>query len=362
MRALTPLPLLLSVACSLVTTSGHAQPPAETATENETSMDEENTPEACRDGMDNDGDGHVDCIDQDCQVFAVCVVPQTEPAPPPSVLPESGWQCKDGVDNDDNGLIDCHDAPCQKTGYCRQKMYERPESKNKAPGLFLSFGLGVALPNYRKPTAETSEAPYSNVPFDPDFGAMLDMQLGYLFLPFIGGGIGFKTAFTYGTNRDEYYLSYDDPEDYKYTGSKHFGNISGFVRLQWPFPRIVPYVNVHLGYSVSTYRWNLYDPRNEWWRIYDYEEDPGTEIYGEAHEYTIEHSRHFTFSLEPGFEMLAVKRFLGVGVRAWLPVVASRHASRDNVGILLNVSFYPMWRERPRIKPEFKTKKRRPSR
>lgn len=357
-----PLVLTNTLALAFVSSAGLAQRPGDPP------VALENTPEACRDGMDNDVDGRLDCLDQDCQIFAVCVAPQPGRAPEPEpelsppVFPESGWQCEDSIDNDGNGRIDCHDAPCQKTAYCRQTMYTRPEPRNKAPGLFLNVGIGVALPNYRKPTAEIAEAPYYSVPFDPDLGIMLDMQLGYLFVPFVGAGIGFKNAFTYGTNRDEYFISYDAPEDYKYTGSKYFGNISGFVRLQWPFPRIVPYVSVHLGYSVSTYRWNVYSPENEWGRIYDYEADPDTEIHGEAYEYTLERSRHFTFTLEPGFEMLAVKRLFGAGVRAWLPVVASKNASRDNVGILLNFSFYPMWRERPRLKPEFRTKKRRPSR
>jgi hypothetical protein len=33
----------------------------------------ENTRAACTDGRDNDGDGHVDCADQDCQELAICV-------------------------------------------------------------------------------------------------------------------------------------------------------------------------------------------------------------------------------------------------------------------------------------------------
>jgi surface antigen len=33
----------------------------------------EDTVAACGDDVDNDGDGHVDCDDQDCQVFAICV-------------------------------------------------------------------------------------------------------------------------------------------------------------------------------------------------------------------------------------------------------------------------------------------------
>src|SRR5947209_9525520 len=32
----------------------------------------ENSRAACSDGRDNDGDGHVDCADQDCQDLAVC--------------------------------------------------------------------------------------------------------------------------------------------------------------------------------------------------------------------------------------------------------------------------------------------------
>ncbi len=32
----------------------------------------ESTRAACSDGRDNDGDGHVDCADQDCQDLAIC--------------------------------------------------------------------------------------------------------------------------------------------------------------------------------------------------------------------------------------------------------------------------------------------------
>ncbi len=35
----------------------------------------ENTRAACTDGVDNDGDGHVDCADQDCQDFTFCAAP-----------------------------------------------------------------------------------------------------------------------------------------------------------------------------------------------------------------------------------------------------------------------------------------------
>jgi hypothetical protein len=40
----------------------------------------------CTDGVDNDGDGHLDCLDQDCEIYAVCARPEAvapiPPAPP----------------------------------------------------------------------------------------------------------------------------------------------------------------------------------------------------------------------------------------------------------------------------------------
>lgn len=53
----------------------------------------ENTANACRDRRDNDGDGHVDCDDQDCEVFVFCVspppgqTPQVAPQPAPPSAP-----------------------------------------------------------------------------------------------------------------------------------------------------------------------------------------------------------------------------------------------------------------------------------
>jgi hypothetical protein len=47
---------------------------------------QENTLEGCRDLLDNDADGHVDCGDQDCEIYAMCVTrPAAKPAPPQPV-------------------------------------------------------------------------------------------------------------------------------------------------------------------------------------------------------------------------------------------------------------------------------------
>ena len=53
--------------------------------------------ENCNDGIDNDGDGLVDCNDPDC-VF------------PPTI--EQGCNCEDGIDNDSDGKIDSLDPDC----------------------------------------------------------------------------------------------------------------------------------------------------------------------------------------------------------------------------------------------------------
>jgi hypothetical protein len=57
--------------------------------------------EICDDGEDNDGDGMVDCDDEDCDRSPYCrCVPE----------PEMGVEaCTDGEDNDCDGMVDCDD-------------------------------------------------------------------------------------------------------------------------------------------------------------------------------------------------------------------------------------------------------------
>jgi hypothetical protein len=81
---------------------------------------QENTQEACQDGKDNDGDGSVDCSDEDCTYFKFCV--QTPTAAPVKAVPENTLQiCQDGKDNDGNGLIDCEDKDCKFFKVCVAK-------------------------------------------------------------------------------------------------------------------------------------------------------------------------------------------------------------------------------------------------
>jgi|GEM_PF-2308708 len=65
---------------------------------------EESTLIACNDLTDNDGDGLVDCFDPDCFGFTLCF--------------ERGANCDDGIDNDGDGLIDCADNSCDGSAPC----------------------------------------------------------------------------------------------------------------------------------------------------------------------------------------------------------------------------------------------------
>ncbi len=326
----------------------------------------ENTPSLCSDGIDNDQDGYTDCDDQDCNIFAVCVKSpdslsketiaidseqeqavdnSTVKTSVPFFQPERGRQCSDGSDNNGDGLIDCEETYCKRSRFCRIEMYEFRDDHLRPPGLFVNFGFGLALPNYRTPRATTDSVYGSDIPFDPDLGGMLDLQIGFFPIRWIGVGINFKTAFTYSSN--EYVYTEGDDDDYKYWGYKTWLNVGGFVRFQWPFERIVPYVNMHLGGSVARNHWNIYDGSDSWSDIWDLESDEDKQFSGPK--------RHFTFAFEPGFDIFFVKRIAGVGIKAWLPVTANRHPESDNVGLMLSFIFTPTWRGAPVLKEKYQT-------
>ena len=57
----------------------------------------------CDDGLDNDGDGDIDCDDSDCSGDPACM--------------EMG-HCDDGLDNDGDGDTDCDDSDCAGDPAC----------------------------------------------------------------------------------------------------------------------------------------------------------------------------------------------------------------------------------------------------
>ena len=62
--------------------------------------------EICDDGVDNDGDTLADCFDPDCATFPTC-------------FEGDDISCSDGIDNDVDGLTDCFDPDCIGTGPCQ---------------------------------------------------------------------------------------------------------------------------------------------------------------------------------------------------------------------------------------------------
>ncbi len=65
--------------------------------------------ETCDDGVDNDGDGDVDCADSDCADRTDC---------DESSYGASACLPSDGVDDDDDGLTDCADPDCAQQPAC----------------------------------------------------------------------------------------------------------------------------------------------------------------------------------------------------------------------------------------------------
>lgn len=69
----------------------------------------ESTPEACRDGIDNDEDRFIDCRDFDCT---------SNPAIDFCGPENTAARCTDAIDNDGDGRVDCEDGECLASGVC----------------------------------------------------------------------------------------------------------------------------------------------------------------------------------------------------------------------------------------------------
>ncbi len=74
----------------------------------------------CADGIDNNGDGTVDCEDESCAgqrgpEVTICPIPVSINS---QDIPET---CYDGLDNNEDGHVDCDDFQCNEKTYCNQK-------------------------------------------------------------------------------------------------------------------------------------------------------------------------------------------------------------------------------------------------
>lgn len=82
----------------------------------------------CSDGVDNDGNGNVDCQDWSCSMN-----PEVTVCPQVVMEPETDdRRCSDGIDNDGNSFTDCEDWSCSRNPsvtVCRT-----PENDDRACG------------------------------------------------------------------------------------------------------------------------------------------------------------------------------------------------------------------------------------
>lgn len=319
----------------------------------------ENSVSMCKDQVDNDQDTHIDCSDQDCQIFAMCVPEKVESSESkneqatPTPVKETGKLCEDNIDNDENGLIDCHDPTCHPTRHCKREMYERPAPPNKPQGFFISSGMGIALPNFKWKDVRVDSVHGSNIPFDPDLGGMLNLKVGVAPLKWIGMGMNLNFGGTGASNRADFFSISDPDTEYKYDGYKVFGHIGGFIRVQYPAGRVVPYLDVAGGYSYARYKWKIYSGDTSWDDI-DGDWDNDWNDSSADYEPKYKQDGHFTLALEPGFDVYVVERTFGVGARAWIPVYATNNGGMDNIGIMFTVTYTPNWREPKQLKAEYK--------
>jgi hypothetical protein len=82
--------------------------------------------EICGDAIDNDGDGLIDCLDSDCDTEPECNLCDPNPCQPGEICDPTTGQClppveicADGIDNDGDGLIDCLDTDCDVDQSCQ---------------------------------------------------------------------------------------------------------------------------------------------------------------------------------------------------------------------------------------------------
>lgn len=67
--------------------------------------------EGCTDGIDDDGDGAIDCDDSDCERHVACVTRSDE-------------DCGNLIDDDDDGAADCDDEDCSQAEVCLEPPLE----------------------------------------------------------------------------------------------------------------------------------------------------------------------------------------------------------------------------------------------
>jgi hypothetical protein len=83
--------------------------------------------EICDNGIDDDGDGKIDCADEDCADFSGCMT--VEYAAPFEEI------CNNDIDDDGDGKIDCADEDCASFPGCMTADYAAPFEHDCSNGI-----------------------------------------------------------------------------------------------------------------------------------------------------------------------------------------------------------------------------------
>ena len=118
----------------LIFASGaHAQTEAET----------EDDAVKCTDGVDNDGDGTIDCDDEGCGFLPLC---QNKEEPSAPATENTIAACKDSADNDMDGFVDCDDQDCSVFVFCSSAAAPAPAPEAPASlPVRISYGKGLFI-------------------------------------------------------------------------------------------------------------------------------------------------------------------------------------------------------------------------
>jgi hypothetical protein len=86
--------------------------------------------EICTDGIDNDGDGKIDCKDPDCINKLGNIISN-------SICELTEKTCNDGFDNDGDGSVDCKDSDCLNNCECKStgQVFSTGSTDDSTPGL-----------------------------------------------------------------------------------------------------------------------------------------------------------------------------------------------------------------------------------
>ena len=82
-------------------------------------------PEDCTNNIDDNGDGRVDCYDPLCAGEEACNFGV--------VVPDRESVCDDGIDDDMDGYIDCNDSDCKNSQFCIDKENESHKGCQATP-------------------------------------------------------------------------------------------------------------------------------------------------------------------------------------------------------------------------------------